>query len=222
MTLVEMLIGALIFSSVTSGVYLLYTTMQNTMTHGELMTDLQQNARVGLAQIMQEIRMAGYDPPVGSPPQGVIPQVTLLPKAAIRAASRTCLSFVGDVTGSGTAGQITYDLSGTTLRRRFDAWSGSPSFAFSGGSAQPLVEGVRSLDFTYYDATSRVLPPAGWISTLRCPPVAGAPAQTVEQLTFEQMLRIYRVAITLKTQGSRTGLQPGSYTVTSDVRLRNQ
>ena len=62
MTLVETLIGALIFAFVTAGVYMMYTTMQNTMSRGELMSDLQQNARIGLAQMTQEIRMAGYDP----------------------------------------------------------------------------------------------------------------------------------------------------------------
>ena len=67
MTLVETLIGALIFAFVTAGVYMMYTTMQNTMSRGELMSDLQQNARIGLAQMTQEIRMAGYDPQRDSP-----------------------------------------------------------------------------------------------------------------------------------------------------------
>ena len=67
MTLVETLIGALIFAFVTAGVYMMYTTMQNTMSRGELMSDLQQNARIGLAQMVQEIRMAGYDPSGISP-----------------------------------------------------------------------------------------------------------------------------------------------------------
>jgi Tfp pilus assembly protein PilW len=221
-TLVETLIGAVIFASVSTGIYLLYTTMLNTMTRGELQTELQQSARVALAQMTQEIRMAGYDPPGGSPPTPVIPQVGVAPKAAIRAATPGCFSFVGDALGQGTADQFTYDLNGTTLRRRIDSWLGSPSYGFSAGVPQPLAESLDTLTFTYFDADNNVLTPASWTSTHRCPPVAGASAQAIVQLTFTQMRQVRRVAISLKTKGSRPRVFPVSYTLTSDVRLRNQ
>jgi hypothetical protein len=211
--MVETLIGALIFAFVSAGVYLLYTTMQNTMSRGELMSDLQQNARIGLIQMMQEIRMAGYDP------SGVIPQVALAPKAPIRAATPECFSFVADVKGSGTAGQLAYYPSGTTLYRKWDNWNGSN--AFNDQSPQPLVGSVNAVSFTYYDANNQVLTPAAWTSTQRCPPDASATAQSIVQLTFDQMRLIRRVAIILRTQGSRPGVFPGFFTLTSDVRLRN-
>lgn len=213
MTLVETLIGALIFAFVATGVYMLYTTMQNTMSRGELMSDLQQNARIGLAQMVQEIRMAGYDP------SGVIPLVTLAPKAPIRAAMSGCFSFVADVFGAGTARQITYYLSGTTLYRKFDTWDGAS--AFNNLSAQPLAGSMATLTFTYYDGNNQVLTPAAWTSTQRCPPVASASAQSIVQLTFDQMRLIRRVAISLKAQGSRPGVFSEFFTLTSDVRLRN-
>ena len=74
-TLLEVLISTTLFSIVFAGVYLLYATMQGMMSRGELMSDLQQNARVGLDKMVQEIRMAGYDP------QGAIPLVALAQKA---------------------------------------------------------------------------------------------------------------------------------------------
>jgi hypothetical protein len=216
MTLVETLIGALIFAFVTAGVYVMYTTMQTTMSRGELMSDLQQNARIGLSQMAQEIRIAGYDP------SGVIPLVTTPPKAPIRAASSGCLCIVADVSasGAGPASQITYDFSASSLRRRQDSWDATKN-DFSGGSPQPLAGSLAVLTFTYYDANNQVLTPAAWTSTQRCPPDASAGAQSIVQLTFDQMRLIRRVAITLKTQGSRPGVFPEFFTLASDVRLRN-
>jgi type II secretory pathway component PulJ len=220
-SLLETLIGALIFAFVSGGVYLLYTTMQNTMSRGELMSDLQQNARIGLAQMTQEIRMAGYDPPSAAYPNGVIPLVALAPKAPIRAATPRCFSFVADVRGSGIANQVTYVLDGTTLRRRVDNWDGSSNAFVLAGGAQPLAESISVLTFTYYDAGNQVLTPAAWTSTQRCPPDASAGAQSIVQLTFDQMRLIRRVAITLKTQGSRPGVFSEFFTLTSDVQFRN-
>jgi prepilin-type N-terminal cleavage/methylation domain-containing protein len=215
-TLIETLISAALFSVVITGVYLLYTTMQSTLSRGELKSDLQQNARVGLDRMVQEIRMAGYDP------SGAIPLVTLQPKAAIRAASSTCLSFVSYRPSTVTSTQITYDISGTTLRRREDPWSGSPDYEFSGGSAQPQADSVNALTFTYYDANNAVLTPASWTSTHRCPPTAGATSQAIVQLDYSQMLQVRRVAITLRTRDSRPAISSEYFTLTSDVRLRNK
>jgi hypothetical protein len=212
MTLVETLIGALIFAFVTAGVYMMYTTMQNTMSRGELMSDLQQNARIGLAQMVQEIRMTGYDP------SGFIPLVALAPKAPIRAATPGCFSFIADVSGAGTA-QVTYYLNGTSLYRKFDTWDGTSGFKDL--NPQPLAESLAVLTFTYYDANNNVLTPATWTSKLRCPPDPKAGDQSIVQLTFDQMRLIRRVAITLKAQGSRPGVFSQFFTLTSDVRLRN-
>jgi Tfp pilus assembly protein PilW len=233
MTLVETLIGALIFAFVTAGVYGLYTTMQNTMNRGELMSDLQQNARIGLAQMVQEIRMTGYDP------SGIIPLIssTTPPKAAIRSAMPGCFSFVADWQGDGTADQITYTV-GTSdkcvspcLRRKVENWDSGNKVFSGGGGFQPLAGGtlvnvstfttVSVLAFTYYDANNQVLDPTKVPpSTRQCPPSSSAGA-SVQQLTFDQMRLIHRVAITLKVQGSRPGVFPQFFTLTSDVRLRN-
>src|SRR5574341_1350404 len=165
MTLAEVLIGAALFSMVAGSAYALYLAMTDTLNRGELKADLQQNARVGLSQMTKEIRMAGHDP------NGAIPLVALLPKAAIRAATANCLSFVtsgkdtGDRDKDGIKDedwsvQITYDLSGSTLRRRVDPWNATDKFAgdaFSGGSFQPLAGSLSLLSFTYYDANNQIL-----------------------------------------------------------------
>ncbi|HSC70175.1 MAG TPA: hypothetical protein VLH58_02410 [Candidatus Methylomirabilis sp.] len=223
MTLVEVLISGALISVVMASVYVLYVAMQDTLYKGELKADLQQNARVGLAQMTQEIRMAGYDPPVGSPPKPLSPQILLAPRSPLRAATPQCFSFIADVSGTGTADQITYDFDSPkkTLRRRVDNWSGSPKYEFAGGTFQPLAQSIESLTFTYFDVNNVQLKMTYFASTQRCPPTKGPPMENIWQLTFEQLAQVRRVAITLKTQGSRPGVTSEAYILTSDVRLRN-
>ncbi len=206
---------------------MLYTTMQTTMNRGQLKTDLQQSARVAMDQMVREIRMAGYDP------SGVIPLVALPPKSAIRAATSGCLSFVADVTGSGTASQISYILqneqtgntvsdgncpgSTCTLRRKAENWS---SGAFSGGGGlQAQAEALFLLNFTYYDFYNQVIAPHT-TTTKGCPP--GTTDQSLTQLDYWQVQQIRRVAVTIQTRDSRPSIPLEFYKLTSDVRLRNR
>jgi prepilin-type N-terminal cleavage/methylation domain-containing protein len=213
-TLLETLITTVLFSIVMGGVFLLYTTMQSTLSRGELMTDLQQNARVAMDRMVQEIRMAGYDP------TGIISQVVLPPKSPVRAASSACFSFIADVYGTGAAKQITYDLNGTKLRRREQTWTpGSFDVSCPGNCPQPLAESVNLLTITYYDAYNQILTPYS-TNTLGCPP--GGTTQTFTQLDYGQMKQIRRVAITLQTRDSRPDVFSQFYTLTNDVRLRNR
>ena len=220
LTLIEILISTTLFSIVFAGVYLLYVTMQGMMARGELMTDLQQNVRVGLDKMVQEIRMAGYDP------EGAIPLVTLAPQGAIRAASATCFSFVGLGLDRSTSPptekskQITYSLSGTTMGRQVDSWD-STAKAFSGGTAQPQAEVVNSLTFIYYSSGNEILVPHAFSSTQRCPPAAGVPAQSLVQLDLLQMQRVKRVVVRIQTKDSRPRVFSEFFTVSSDVFLRN-
>ncbi len=191
MTLLETLITTALFSLVIVGVYLLYTTMQSTLSRGELKTDLQQNARVGLDRMVQEIRMAGYSAGAAIPSA----------EPALRGATRTCLSLVTANPTSGAAVQVTYALSGSVLRRN------------DGAGLQPLAESVALLAFTYFDASSQVLTPAS---------VTGAPCASTAGLSAAQLQQVRRVAILLKTLGSRPGVAPEFFALTSDVRLRNR
>lgn len=217
MTLVEILISTALISIVFGSVYMVYITMLNTFSKGELKADLQQNARVGLAKMTQEMRMAGYDP------TGAIPLVTPPPKAAIRAATAGCFSFLADVEGKNDTSQITYGLesSKNTLRRQQNSWAASTKEFSLGGGAQPFTGSVTVLAFTYYDGDNRILVPQKRQTTQACPPDPKAVLTEREILTFEEMRRIRRVAITLKTQGSRPGVTAESFTLTSDVQLRN-
>jgi hypothetical protein len=202
-TLMEVLVTGTLFAFVTAGVYLLYTTMQETLDRGQVKTDLQQNARIGLDRLVQELRMAGYNPGTPGDP--------------LRAAGVGCLSFVTN--GS----QITYDTADDAsdwsvprrkvLRRRED-----------GGGAQPQAQTVGAFSFTYYDIYNEPLAPGTMGS---CPPVGGVSALL---LAPDQRRQVTRVTITLRTSSALSDRHPGTgpaykpeyYTLKTDVRLRNR
>jgi len=216
-TLIETLISSVLFSIVIGGVYMVYTTMQGTMARGEMKTDLQQNGRIGLARMVSEIRMAGNDP------SNALGLVSNWPRAALRAASQGCLAFVASDNANQTV-QITYTLGGTggtTLQRREDNLNGT---LFEASTFQPVAEAVQGLTFTYFDRYNKVLAPGAWVTKHTCPPlnnVSGLSAVSTNQLTFWQMRQVQRIAITLRTGDNRAGAGFDTFTLTTDVRLRN-
>jgi type II secretory pathway component PulJ len=218
-SLLETLVSVTLLSLVIGGVYLMYTTMQDTMNRAELKTDLQQNARVGFDRMAREIRMAGYDP------ENALSTVTILPRGRLRSAMSGCLSFIAydtdHSTGEQKSVQITYDLGETTLRRKEQPWSAANAAFNAGGGAQPLVNSVDLLTFVYYDPSNALLAPTT-LSTNACPPGPTPLTQAAGQLTYWQMRQVRRIKVTLRTRGAGPGLPPESYTLTADVRLRNQ
>ena len=129
-SLAELLVVVAILGLVMGGAFTLLAASQQSYAFGAARVEAQQAARVGLERMVRELREAGYDP-------------TGAGFAAIEAAEPTRVVFQRDLNGNGvidpTRERVSFLLRGTVLRR--DA----------GGGAQPLVEGVRRLTFTYYD-----------------------------------------------------------------------
>jgi prepilin-type N-terminal cleavage/methylation domain-containing protein len=213
-SVLEVLVATALFAAVMAGVYLLYVTMQGTMTRGEMKSDLHQNARVGMDRMMQELRMAGYDP------ENALPQVLSQPFNEIRAAGAACLSFVTYRThgASEKSVRVTYSVNrDAELLRREDDWD-SALKVFAASSTQPLANAVSQLAFTYYDVFNRILKPSGAV-------VGGCPPGTVpwiQLLDSTQAGQVRRVGVTLRTLESRVRVAPESYTLTSHVYLRNR
>ena len=134
--------------------------------------EAQQSARVAVERLARELRGAGVDPKGAGFPPLVSP-------------SPTGFTIQNDLNGDGViAGNretIAYSLTGRTLRRN------------AGGGAQPLIEGVESLAFTYLDGEGR-------------------PAATPLEI------RTVLIAITIRPDGGRTG----GVSMTTQVRLRNR
>ncbi len=211
--MLEVLVATALFAVVMAGAYLLYVTMQGTLTRGEMKSDLHQNARVGMDRMMQELRMAGYDP------ESTLQQILSQPFNEIRAAGATCLSFVTYRVHAMAekSVRVTYSLSGATLRRREDDWDPGTK-VFSSSSTQPLANAVSQLAFTYSDVFNRILKPSGAV-------VGGCPPGSfpwIPLLDSTQAAQVRRVGITLRTLETRARTAPESYTLTSHVTLRNR
>ncbi len=59
-TLIELLIALVLCSILTAALYRAFISQQKTYTVQDQVADMQQNARIALAQVTREIRMAGY------------------------------------------------------------------------------------------------------------------------------------------------------------------
>ena len=59
-TLIELLVALVISSILIAAFYRLFISQQQTYSVQEQVTDMQQNARVGINRMMSEIRMAGF------------------------------------------------------------------------------------------------------------------------------------------------------------------
>jgi hypothetical protein len=221
-TLIETLISSALFAFVITGVYAVYTTMQGTMIMGETKSDLQQNARIGLGRMLSEIRTAGNDP------SGAIGSVVLQPKAAIRAATGGCLTFIAPDENGTSSKQITYDMYTTTsapyrtiLRRYEQAWSPNNFVENENIVPQEYAE-ISLLSFVYYDAYNKLLTPEAWTSTQQCPPKLGAASAARTQLSYWQMRQVRRIAVVLRTRHVKSGSDTENYTLSGDVYLRNR
>jgi type IV pilus assembly protein PilW len=146
-TLLEVLISSAIFGVVISAVYTMYITNQTTFLRGENKIDLQQNARVAMALMAREVRMAGYDP------SNVIPAQAS--QTAVQVANANSTTIIADVTGDNVSDRVTYRLQGGQIVREISSWVGgawTPNPPDSG----EVAGSVTALAFTYYDASNNV------------------------------------------------------------------
>jgi type II secretory pathway component PulJ len=130
--LAELLVAAALLGLVLAAIVGLLTVGQQASAIAAGRVEAQQSARFALQRMAREIRTAGHG-------GGAF--------AAIAVAEPERLVLQVDVNGDGLiAGRgetVTWRLAGTVLRR--DA----------GGGAQPVINGVRALRFTYRDADGR-------------------------------------------------------------------
>lgn len=132
MSLAELLASLAILGLVMAATLTLFVTGQQAYLGGTARVESQQSARIALARMAREIRQAGYGSAGGT-------------FAAISVAEPTRLVLHMDLDGNGViAGRpetITWRLDPDGVLRR-DA----------GGGAQPVINGVRALTFSYFGA----------------------------------------------------------------------
>jgi type II secretory pathway component PulJ len=172
-TLAELLVALVTFGLVAAAAITLLDEGQRAWAFGAARAETQQSARVALARLAGEIRVAGrgghgFDAVALAAPEAIVLQQDL----------------DGDGLIATNGERVTWRLAGTTLRR--DA----------GGGLQPIVNGVRSLRLTYFDAD-------------------GAPTASPAE--------VRSVEIALATRPDYSGVSSNASTVlTTRVRLRNR
>ena len=143
-TMVELIIAMAIGLIILGALYSVFTMQNRTLSIQEQVTEMQQNARLGMEIMLRDIQMAGYNPTKTTPwSSGTKPGLT--------GATTTSLSFVSDLnanadtttTGANPEENIVYDryVDGdiSCLRRTVN------------GTGNPIVENIETLAFAYYD-----------------------------------------------------------------------
>lgn len=173
MHLVDLLTALAVAGLVLAAALTAFTQGQGVYAFGAARIESQQSARVALARMAREIRQAGRG--TGS-------------FAPISVAQPSQLTLQQDLDGDGVIAArgetVTWLLSASVLRRN------------AGAGAQPIVNGVRALAFTYLD-------------------VSGQPTTTPAA--------VRAISITLTTESEHPGASGKTgTTLTTEVRLRNR
>jgi len=153
LTFPEVLIASTLIGPVLISAFIILETMHSAYSRGERRADLQQSVRIGMARIVRELRAAGLDP------SGLIPGLPV--PGPIQSADISRIAFIGDPNGDGSSKKIEYRLDLSTSppvlrRQQWSTWGGGWSGT---NGAQPLAEGITTVEFTYFGAGGSAIPP---------------------------------------------------------------
>jgi Tfp pilus assembly protein PilW len=169
--LVDVLAALALLGLVFSATLTIFVQGQRVYTQGTARVESQQSARLALTRMARELRQAGSGG--GS-----------LPPIAVAETTRVVIQhdLDGDGVASARGETVTWQLSAGVLRRN------------AGAGAQPIVNGVRALAFSYFDAESRPTTSPAAVRTVVIalttePEHPGAGGATLTKLTTEVRLR---------------------------------
>ena len=208
-SLLEMLISLALFLVVLSTTMAVMVPSRRLYASSERTADIQQNARLAMAEMQRQIRMAGYFPENFDDP----PPTPRL-ENPIAKATESSLAIHGDGDNSGTSQVHNYCLDGTTLRRRSGPVDRLPPYLCRTGDV--LAQNVASLRFTYYDASGQTIPTSA-SGSFSLDDQTGKPEFDV---TAERGA-VRRVVVTLVTQARMPDQTTREFTLNSDVLMRN-
>lgn len=215
-SLVELLVYVALSLVVMTSLYGMLASNQATYVSGETKIDVQGNARLVMDEITRQLRMVGYYPENfdASSVNDIASTATL--GRNIQIATNAALAVTGDVDGDGSTTIVYFCLDGTTVRRRKDSSGTITSYTCSSGD--PLGENISSLQFSYFDSSDATLPSTPTAPFALDSMPAGA-VPTFSTMTERSAVRRIVVKLTAQRAVARQGTQ--TYTLTSDVRLRN-
>jgi len=209
-TLVELMVAMSIFLLILVGVFQVFDPSRNAYQVSERKLGVQQNARVAMDRMARQIRMTGYFP------ENVDTDNTNNLFNPIQAATESGLAVAGDLDVTGASQVYTFCLDATGLRRVRGAIGAGASYICANGEV--MAESVTALRFAYFDSANNPVPnPPGATFNLDAQGLGGAPA--FASVTERSAVR--RVVIMVTARENVPGQPAQTYTLTSDVRLRN-
>ena len=219
-TLVELMVAMSIFMLILVGVFQVFDPSSRAYSTSERKLGVQQNARVAMDVMSRQIRMAGYFPENVD----VDTANDLVAPVTLQAATNAALVVAGDLDAScvdpltttcaaGSSRAFTFCLDAAGLRR-VPAALGVGNCA--GGDL--LAESVTALSFAYFDVNNTPVPnpPAGNYQ-LDAQGLGGA----LNFANIAQRASVRRIVITVTARETVPNQPAQTYTLTSDVRLRN-
>lgn len=177
-TLVEMMITLAMSGIIIAAVYTTYTIQQKTYTAQDQVVEMQQNIRAAITTMIQELRMAGYDPTSTADSTIIAPTAPATAVSSIRFQQDITNATGTAVDGDGTINalpasrneDITYgfaaadDADGDGI---VDNAAGVASLGRNtGGGLQPIAENIQALEFFYTleDGTTTTTPTTSQLS----------------------------------------------------------
>jgi hypothetical protein len=172
--------------------------------------DVQQNARVAMDRMARQIRMTGYFP------ENIDNNNANDLSNSVQVATESALSVAGDLDGTGASSAYTFCRDASGLRRVSGAIGTAASYTCSNGTL--MAESVTALSFAYFDSANNPVPnpPTGPFN-LDAQGLGGAPS--FANVAQRSIVRRVVISVTARENVAGQGFQ--TYTLTSDVRLRN-
>jgi prepilin-type N-terminal cleavage/methylation domain-containing protein len=209
-TMVELMVAMSIFLLILVGIFQVFDPSRNAYQASERKLGVQQNARVAMDRIARQIRMTGYFPEnIDNNPANDLSN-------PIQVATESALSVAGDLDNTGASQVYTFCRDNSGLRRVQGAIGAGGSYLCANG--QLLAESVTALRFAYFDSANNPVPnPPPSTFNLDAQGLGAAPnfASVVQRSV------VRRIVIMVTAQESVPGQPAQTYTLTSDVRLRN-
>jgi type IV pilus assembly protein PilW len=209
-TIVEVLVALSIFLLILMGIMQVFEPSNLAYQASQRKLNVQQNGRVAMDVMVRQIRMAGYFP------ENIDTNIANDQTNSIEIATDQALAIAGDLDGSGASNAFFFCLDSGGLRRVRGARGVAGSYTCSSGDV--LAESVTNLGFAYYDANNNPVPdPPTGPYQLDAQAAGAVPsfANTAPRAA------VRRVVITLTARENVPNQPAQTYTLTSDVRLRN-
>ena len=202
-SLVETLVATAVMLIVLFAAYMIFDTSEQNYARGLARASVQEDVRVSIERMAKELRLSGYNPSktgCTNPPAGVITAVTPSPGS---------VTFQADVDNNSCTDKVVYAfVPPSNLTKPCD----------NGDSATigKITRAVQSWNGTAWSpATPTALNVAQCITTF-----TPTYFDTTTGMTTTSPTNVFRITVSGTTNARITASQ--SYTVTTDVMLRNQ